>query len=268
MDKTVLIKGAGDIATGIAYRLKKCGFAVVMTETAVPTTVRRTVAFSRAVYECRCEVEGVEAVLCEDCKAVKACIENGDIPVVVDEDAKIIEALKPDVVVDAILAKKNLGTSIDIAPLVIGVGPGFTAGKDCHCVIETKRGHYLGRVIEEGSAIPNTGVPGEIGGYSKERIIRAEAEGEFKPLRSIGDTVEEGEAVAESGGAVIYAKMPGLIRGMLQEGVYVKPGMKCGDIDARSEYQYCFEISDKALAVGGGVLEAVVRWALQAKKLW
>lgn len=257
--KIVLIKGAGDIASGIAFRLKNSGFTVVMTETAVPTTVRRTVAFSRAVYEGSCNVEGMEAELCENMEDITDCIERGVIPVIIDEEAKIMDELKPDIIVDAILAKKNLGTEIDQAPLVIGVGPGFTAGVDCHYVVETKRGHYLGRVIEYGSAIPNTGVPGEIGGYSTERIIRAQAEGIFVPIRSIGDTVKEGEVVAESGGVEIHAQMPGIIRGMLQEGVPVKPGMKCGDIDARCEYEYCFEISDKALAVGGGVLEAVMR---------
>ncbi len=256
--EVILIKGAGDIASGIAYRLKKCGYRIIMTETAVPTTVRRTVAFSGAVYEGSCSVEGIRAELCKNIEEIENCIERDVIPVIVDEKAEIIGEVSPDVVVDAILAKKNLGTDRSLAPFVIGVGPGFTAGVDCDCVIETKRGHYLGRVIEKGSAIPNTGVPGEIGGYSIERIIRAEAEGVFVPRKSIGDEVREGDVVAESGGKKIRARMPGLIRGMLQEGVIVTPGMKCGDIDARCEYEYCFEISDKALAVAGGVLEAVV----------
>lgn len=256
----VLIKGAGDLATGIAYRLKRCGYDIVMTETAIPTTVRRTVAFSRAVYEGSCEVEGMKAVLVKDMKEIEDAFAAGELPVIVDEDASIMKEYKPDVLVDAIIAKKNLGTTIDQAPLVIGVGPGFTAGVDCHYVVETKRGHYLGKVISEGSAIPNTGVPGMINGYAAERIIRANAEGEFHAIHHIGDTVEKGIVVAEAGGVKIESLMPGMIRGMLQDGVHVTKGMKCGDIDARCKYEYCFEISDKARSIGGGVLEAIIMW--------
>ena len=253
----ILIKGAGDLATGIAYRLKKAGHDILMTDIAVPTTVRRTVAFSRAVYEGRAVVEDMEAVLVHGADEVREVLDSDRIAVIVDEAAEIRTEFEPDIVVDAILAKRNLGTAITDAELVIGVGPGFTAGADCHCVVETKRGHYLGRVLYEGSAIPNTGVPGEVGGYSTERIIRAEAEGVFNPLHKIGDCVTEGEPVAESGGVIITARMPGIIRGMLQAGVHVTPGMKCGDIDARCELEHCYTISDKARAVGGGVLEAV-----------
>lgn len=257
--KKVLIKGAGDLATGIAYRLSKCGFEIVMTETAVPTTVRRTVAFSQAVYDSECVVEGMKAVLVHNMAEIEKAHAEKAIPVIVDEKAAIIDEYHPDILVDAIIAKRNLGTSIDRAKLVIGVGPGFTAGVDCHYVVETKRGHYLGKVITEGSAIPNTGVPGMINGYAAERIIRALAEGEFSPIHHIGDTVEKGEIVATAGGTDIPALMPGIIRGMLQEGVHVVPGMKCGDIDARCEYEYCFQISDKARSIGGGVLEAILR---------
>ncbi len=261
----ILIRGAGDLATGIAYRLKRCGHDLLMTDVAVPTAVRRTVSFSRAVYEGTAEVEGVEAVLVKDIKEVFDIIASDKIPVIVDPEAKIKESFAPDVVVDAIIAKKNTGTKITDAGLVIGVGPGFTAGVDCHCVVETKRGHYLGRAIYNGSAIPNTGIPGEIGGYSVERIIRAEAEGEFHPIHQIGEKVLTGDIVAESGGVPIKALMPGIIRGMLQEGVYVKPGMKCGDIDARCEVSHCYTISDKARAIGGGVIEAVSRYEERLK---
>ena len=256
----ILIKGAGDLATGIAYRLKSAGHDIIMTDIAVPTTVRRTVAFSRAVYEGRAEVEGLEAVLVHNMSEAIRVMESERIAVIVDERATIRESFRPDVVVDAILAKKNLGTSIDDAGFVIGVGPGFTAGVDCHAVVETMRGHHLGRVLYRGSAIPNTGVPGEIGGYTTERIIRAAAEGSFVPICKIGDTVETGDVVAESGGIKIKAQMPGIIRGMLQEGVLVTPGMKCGDIDARCELNHCYTISDKARAIGGGVLEAIDRY--------
>ena len=261
----ILIRGAGDLATGIAYRLKRCGHDILMTDVAVPTAVRRTVAFSRAVYEGRAEVEGIEAVLVSDIDEAEAAIASDRIPVIVDPEAAVREDFAPDVVVDAIIAKKNTGTGINDAGLVIGVGPGFTAGVDCHCVVETKRGHYLGRTIYDGSAIPNTGIPGEIGGYSIERIIRAEAEGEFRPVRQIGEKVLKGDIVAESGGVPIKALMPGIIRGMLQEGVHVTSGMKCGDIDARCEVSHCYTISDKARAIGGGVLEAVSRYEERLK---
>ena len=161
---------------------------------------------------------------------------------------------------DAIIAKKNIGTKMTDAPLVIGVGPGFTAGIDCHRVIETKRGHYLGRVIEAGSAIPNTGIPGNVGGYTVERIIRAGEDGIFVPKVSIGDQVEAGQVVAISGNTPVRAQITGIVRGLLQEGVRVTKGMKAGDIDARCEKAHCFTISDKARAIGGGVLEAVCGW--------
>ncbi len=261
----ILIKGAGDLATGIAYRLKRCGHDILMTETAIPTTVRRTVAFSRAVYEGSAEVEGIEAVLAGSAGEAERVIASDRVAVIADPEAAVREEFAPDIVIDAIIAKKNLGTTINDAGLVIGVGPGFTAGVDCHCVVETKRGHYLGRTIYSGSAIPNTGIPGEIGGYSVERIIRAGADGEFHPIRQIGEKVLEGDVVAESGGVEIKALMPGIIRGMLQEGVQVHAGMKCGDIDARCEVSHCYTISDKARAIGGGVLEAVSRYEERLK---
>lgn len=254
----VLIKGAGDLATGIAYRLVKSGYKVLMTDILVPTTVRRTVAFSRAVYEGETVVEGVKGVLAHTIEEVHKIINDGNVPIIVDENASIKDSYHPDVIVDAIIAKRNTGTTIEDAPFVIGVGPGFYADKDCHVVIETKRGHYLGKVIEHGSAIPNTGIPGDIGGFTTERIIRATADGEFEPFSKIGDTVELGQVVALSGGEPVCASMPGIVRGMLQPGVKVTKGMKCGDIDARCEIDHCYTISDKARSIGGGVLEAIV----------
>ena len=256
----ILIKGAGDLATGIGWRLKRAGYEVWMTDIEVPTSVRRTVAFSRAIYENSAEIEGITAVLAADYVEGEKAVQSGYIPVLVDPKADIIHELKPDVLVDAIIAKKNLGTNKNDAPLVIGVGPGFTAGEDCHKVIETKRGHYLGKVIDQGSAIPNTGVPGDIGGFTVERIIRAVSDGIFTPTVSIGDMVECGQVVAYSGTDPVHTQMSGIVRGMLQEGVYVTQGMKAGDIDARCEMQHCFTISDKARAIGGGVLEAVCGW--------
>ncbi|MGB4660162.1 MAG: selenium-dependent molybdenum cofactor biosynthesis protein YqeB [Mobilitalea sp.] len=259
----ILIKGAGDLATGIAYRLRAAGYEVLMTETAIPTTVRRTVAFSRAVYEDQAEIEGVTGILVHDMKEIEEALLEGKVPIIVDEQAAIREQYRPEVEVDAIIAKKNLGTRITDAPLVIGVGPGFEAGKDCHAVVETKRGHYLGKVIRKGSAIPNTGVPGDIGGFTTERIIRATAEGIFVPIAKIGELVEKDQLVAYSGTEPVYAKMSGMVRGMLQSGVMVTKNMKCGDIDSRSELQHCFTISDKARAIAGGVLEAVAGYEHQ-----
>lgn len=261
----VLVKGAGDLASGIACRLYCCGFTVAMTELAVPTTVRRTVAFSPAVYEGNCQVEGITGVRCHSLEELERAAEQGKIPVLVDEMCEIRNAWKPDVVVDAILAKKNLGTKITDARTVIGVGPGFSAGKDCHCVVETKRGHDLGRCIWEGSAIPNTGVPGVIGGYDKERIIRAAADGIFHGCVSIGDLVEAGQQVAVTGGVPVLAEISGVVRGLLQDGVQVHRGMKSGDIDPRGIVDHCFTVSDKARAIGGGVLEAILHHIILAE---
>lgn len=254
----VLIKGAGDLATGIAYRLKKSGFDVVMTEIHKPTTVRRTVAFSQAVFDNEIVIEGIKGVKVNNINEIYEEIREGNIPIIIDEKAEIIKELRPNVVVDAIIAKKNLGTSIEDAPIVIGVGPGFEARVDCHLVVETKRGHYLGKVIEEGSAIPNTGVPGNIGGYTRERIIRASSNGKIKPLVAIGDFVKKGDIVAYIDGIEVLAEIDGIVRGMLQEGIEVFKGMKSGDIDPRCEKDHCFTISDKARSIGGGVLEAIM----------
>lgn len=254
----VVIKGAGDLATGIGHRLKKCGFTVVMTDLEVPTAVRRTVAFSRAIYEEVAIVEGITAKKVNTYEEMEAIIQEGNIPVLVDPQADIVAKWKPEVVVDGILAKKNLHTKITDAPLVIGVGPGFTAQEDCHAVIETKRGHYLGSVITKGSAIPNTGIPGDIGGYTVERIIRATSDGTFHPIASIGMLVQKGDIVAYAQEEPVYAQITGIVRGMLQEGVYVTKGMKSGDIDPRCKVEHCFTISDKARSIGGGVLEAIL----------
>lgn len=254
----VLIKGAGDLATGVAHRLKKCGFDIVMTEISEPTTVRRTVAFSQAVYDNNAEVEGIKATLASGIKEIKHILKQGNIAVIVDEKAEIIKEFKPDVVVDAIVAKENLGTDINDASIVIALGPGFTADVDCNCVIETQRGHYLGKAIYDGSAIPNSGVPGNIGGYTNERIIRATNDGKILPISKIGDYVKKGDVVAYINGIPILAEINGIVRGMLQRDVNVFKGMKSGDIDPRCEKNHCFTISDKARSIGGGVLEAIL----------
>ena len=258
MDKMIWIRGAGDLATGIALRLYRSGFDIVMSDIAVPTTVRRTVAFSPAVYEGEASVEGITGKFCENISMIDTVMESGCIPVVVDPSGEIMKEYKPDVIVDAIIAKTNIGTKITDADIVIGVGPGFEAGVDCHAVVETKRGHNLGRVIWSGSAYPNTGVPGTIGGYTVERIIRATADGVFRAKVNIGDYVKAGDLFAYCDETPVYANIDGIVRGLLQDGVKVKTGMKSGDVDPRAEKEYCFTVSDKASAIGGGVLEAIL----------
>ncbi|MCL2368341.1 MAG: selenium-dependent molybdenum cofactor biosynthesis protein YqeB [Oscillospiraceae bacterium] len=255
----VLIKGAGDIATGIALRLWHAGFAVVMTEIPVPTTIRRTVSFSPAVTMGWAEVEGIRARRAASIDAVAEMLAAGQIAVLIDPQAESVPILKPDAVVDAILAKRNLGTAISDAPLVIGVGPGFTAGLDCHAVIESNRGHDLGRVITQGSAAPNTGIPAEIGGHDEKRILRAPITGVFTETTEIGTGVRAGDVVGKIDDTPLIAEIDGILRGILATGVPVKPGMKCGDIDPRGQVEHCYTVSDKARSIGGGVLEAILR---------
>lgn len=254
----VLIKGAGDLASGVALRLQRSGFSVLMTEIERPTTVRRTVAFSPAVYEGSCTVEDVTGVRCNDLEQAEAALAAGKIAVMVDARAEIKADWRPDVVVDAILAKRNLGTTMDDADTVIGLGPGFIAGQDCHCVVETMRGHYLGRCIWNGGAIPDTGVPGAIGGYTRERLLRASADGIFRGTVNIGDIVEAGTVVGYVRDTPVQAEIGGVVRGLLQDGVAVTKGMKAGDIDPRCKTGHCYTVSDKASSIAGGVLEGIL----------
>ena len=254
----VIIRGAGDLATGIALRLKRAHISVIMTDIPAPTAIRRTVAFSQAIVLGETKVEDVTARRAETPEAAMALLQENVVPVLADPEGICIPVLKPDVVVDAILAKRNLGTRITDAPVVIGVGPGFTAGVDCHAVVETMRGHTLGRVLYTGSPIPNTGVPGNIGGYTVERVLRAPASGVFKPCLEIGAMVKAGDVAALVGNTPIRCTIDGCLRGLLQDGIEVFKGMKCGDIDPRCKPDHCLCASDKALAVGGGVLEALL----------
>ncbi|MDR3172101.1 MAG: EF2563 family selenium-dependent molybdenum hydroxylase system protein [Treponema sp.] len=271
----IVIKGAGDLASGIALRLYHAGFDIIMTEIAAPLAVRRTVSFSQAVYEGRAEVEDVTAVLVGDEVAMRRAFAEKRIAVFVDPAASILGRCKPGAVVDAIMAKKNTGTSLNDAPVVIGIGPGFAAGTDCHAVVETKRGHTLGRLITRGSALPNTGIPGDIGGYTVERLLCAGISGVFEARSEIGDMVKQGDVVAvvspqtgkgadeASGGAgcvPVRAEIDGILRGLLPSGIQVTRGMKAGDIDPRCEREHCFTVSDKALAIAGGVLEGILRF--------
>lgn len=256
MNRVIVVKGAGDLATGIAHRLFRSGFPIIMTELAQPTVIRRTVAFAEAVFTGTTVIEGVKAVRSEPDKAMQVA-EEGNIAVVIDAEAAIVGRCKPRAVVDAILAKRNLGTKITDAPVVIGVGPGFTAGVDVHAVVETKRGHYLGRVITQGMALPNSGIPGNIGGYTQERILRAPCNGVFQSISRITRQVEAGEVVAHVNGCPVPATISGVLRGLIRDGLTVTAGLKIGDIDPRCVPEHCYTISDKARAVGGGVLEAL-----------
>jgi len=257
LNRLVIIKGGGDLATGIAHRLFRCGFDIVVTEIERPTVIRRSVAFANAIYEGKSVVEGVRAVKSsfEDIAGYRLA---RVIPVVVDPSCHIISVEKPWAVVDAILAKYNTGTSLHDAPVVIGVGPGFAAGVDVHRVVETMRGHDLGRVISRGAARPNTGTPGEIGGYTMERLVLAPKAGVFSPAKKIGDVVNGGDLLGFVDEMPVIASIGGVLRGMLHEGLQVTHNMKIGDIDPRAEAENCRTISDKARAIGGGVLEALL----------
>lgn len=254
----ILIKGAGDLASGVAVRLAHCGFQILMTDLPHPTSIRRTVCFSEAIRNGVASVEDVTAEFAERSENVASIHARGHIAVLADVNADCIKTLHPDVVIDAILAKKNLGTNIDDAPVVIALGPGFTAGVDCHAVIETMRGHDLGRVIRNGSAEPNTGIPGNISGFTTERVLRAPKDGVFTEILHIGDLVQRGETVADVDGIPIFASIEGVIRGLLPSGTPVFAGMKSGDIDPRPIQEHCYTVSDKARAIGGGVLEAIL----------
>lgn len=270
----IVVRGAGDLATGTIHRLKKAGFRLLVLEAEHPAAIRRQVALSEAVYAGSARVEDVEAVRMDvdlaEKKNRKELLEpemeriwkKDGVPVLVDPAGLSIEALRPAVVVDAILAKKNLGTTKEMAPLVIALGPGFTAGEDVDVVIETKRGHNLGRVIRSGSAVPNTGIPGIIGGYGKERVMHAQAEGILRNAASIGDIVEARAVIAEieteNGTVPVEASLSGLLRGLIRDGYPVTKGFKIADIDPRKEeLQNCFTISDKARCIAGSVLEAI-----------
>lgn len=253
-----VIRGAGDLATGVALRLWRAHIQVVMTEVERPTAIRRTVCFSQAIVHGETVVEGVRARRAECPAQALEFLRDGVIPVLADPEAACIPALKPDAVADAILAKKNLGTKITDAPVVVGVGPGFTAGVDCHAVVETMRGHYLGRALYEGSAQPNTGIPGLIGGFAGERVLRAPADGVFHQLLDIGAQVKIGDVAATVNGQPMVCTLDGVLRGILADGTPVFKGMKSGDIDPRCKIEHCYCASDKALAVGGGVLEAIL----------
>lgn len=262
----IVIKGAGDLATGVAYRLWQSGFALVMTDLAEPLCVRRAVSFAEAVAAGRHTVEGVTAVRATTPDEAAAAVRRREVPVLVDATGEMAARLRPAVLVDGVMAKRNTGTRITDAPVVIALGPGYTAGIDCHAVVETLRGHRLGRVLYAGSAAPDTGTPGEVAGVAGDRVLRAPAAGRFRAAKAIGDLVAPGEQVGameppEGGEPVpVVAGVGGVIRGLIRDGIAVPASLKIGDVDPTGDVSRCFTISDKALAVGGGVLEAVMHF--------
>lgn len=256
----VIIRSGGDIASGIIQRLYNTGFKVIVLEVANPSSIRRKVCYGEAVYRGEMKIENITSKLVKSIKEAIEVAQGGEIAVLVDPQGNSIREIKPPIVIDAILAKKNFGTYTSMAPITIGVGPGFYAGKDVDAVIETKRGHTLGKPIYEGEAIKNTGIPGNIGGYTKERVIHSEYEGIITNICKIGDSVKKGDIIAKINGKEICATIDGILRGIIREGYYVTKGFKIADIDPRkSEYENCFTISDKARSVGGGTLEALLK---------
>lgn len=257
----IVVRGAGDLATGTIARLSRAGFLVAALEIERPTAIRRSAALSEAVYEGSAGVEGIRAVLVRDPAELRASAAPGIVPILIDAEAASLAELRPAALVDAIIAKRNLGTRADMAPVVVALGPGFTAGGDVHAVVETNRGHDLGRVIWSGPSEPNTGVPGLIGGYGAERVLKAPFSGRIEAMREIGDTVTSGDPVFAVRGdeyVIVRSAIGGIVRGMIRDGFIVGPGFKAADVDPRARRENCFSISDKARSIGGGVLEALL----------
>ena len=264
MKNLIIVRGGGDLATGSIYKLKKSGFPVLILEVENPSAIRRNVAFCEAVYQGSQTVEDMTCYLANSLEQAKVLLREGKLAVLVDPTGETIPKLQPLVVVDAILAKKNLGTNRNMAPITVALGPGFTACEDVDAVIETKRGHNLGRVLWTGSAAPNTGIPGMIGGFGKERVIHCPAKGIVRNVKHITDTVSNGEVIAlvetECGTVPVEATLDGILRGLIRDGYPVNAGFKMADIDPRAEeYNNCFTISDKARCIAGGVLEAILQ---------
>ena len=258
-DDLIVVRGGGDLATGVIHCLHTCGFRVVVLEVEEPTTIRRLAAFSEAMYDGEATVENVTARRVKTQEEIEQCFAKRVVPMLVDPEGVWIKKLQPKVVVDAIIAKKNLGTNLSMAPVVIGLGPGFEAGKDVTAVIETTRGPHLGRILLKGSAFPNTGIPGEIGGYSKERVIHSPCAGVIKHVKPLASVVNQGEVIAYIDDTPVFATITGILRGLLREGLRVPEHFKIIDIEPRmKEIDNCVTISDKARTLGGSVLQTVV----------
>lgn len=258
VSQLILLRGGGDLASGVALRLHRCGFRILVTELAQPLVVRRLVSFAQAVYQGEYMVEDVPCRLASNWNEAQVLLDQRVVPVMVDADSVVRLAAKPDVLVDARMIKKTPDLGCSAAELVVGLGPGFTAGKDCHAVVETMRGHFLGRVYWQGGAIPDSRLPEAVGEFKAERVLRAPAEGILKNNKEIGERVKKDEPICEVAGQVLKAPFDGWIRGLLHDGLAVEKGLKIGDIDPRDDERLCRLVSDKALAIGGGVLEAIL----------
>ncbi|MCR4431130.1 MAG: selenium-dependent molybdenum cofactor biosynthesis protein YqeB [Tepidanaerobacteraceae bacterium] len=257
-DYKVVIKGGGELASAVAHRLHQCGFPVIITEIDQPRMERRYVSFGNSIYENIWTVEGATSKLITFDENINEVLSQDLIPVIIDPECNIAKKIHPTILIDGILAKKNTGTSIDDAPIVIGMGPGFTAGKDVHAVIETNIGHYLGMVILDGTSQSNTGIPWNISGYTHERVFRAPKDGILKNCVDIGDMVVKDDTLCFIDDIPVKANISGVIRGIMHNNLPVKIGEKLGDIDPQGKKEYCFTISDRGRTISGGVLEAVL----------
>jgi xanthine dehydrogenase accessory factor len=267
-DYLVMLRGGGDLATGVAYRLHKAGFPLIVLELAQPAVIRRRVALATAVFEGSIVIEDIRGQLAHTPAEALALSQTNTIPVLVAphlDNSQFTIHNAQLIIIDARIAKRNIDTHINQAPLVIGMGPGFTAGVDCHAVIETMRGHSLGRVLWQGTPLPNTGTPGIVAGKGAERVLRAPADGVVNWRLEIGDDVQSATLIGDINGVPVTAPFAGVIRGLIAPGLAVKAGMKIGDVDARGTAENCFTISDKALAMGGAALEAILTWLHRAK---
>lgn len=259
-----IVRSGGDIASGVIQKLHRSGFRVLILETENPTSIRRTVCFSEAVFNGKMEIEGITSVLVKNEEEIIKSWEKDLVPLIVDPNGNYIDILKPFAVIDSILAKKNLGMKKNLAPITIGIGPGFEANIDVHIVVESNRGHNLGKLIFEGSAEKNTGMPGNVAGFTFERVLYSPCDGILTSNHEIGEVVKKGDIVAVVNGENIYSKIDGLIRGLIRNGTYVTEGFKVGDIDPRVEQaKNCYTISDKACSIGGAVLEALMMGKLK-----
>lgn len=258
-DYKILVRGGGDIASGVIWTLYNAGFKVIVIDTKMPSTIRRTVSFSEAIFAKKCNIEGVDAIYLDDVNSINEDLLSTSVPILIDENCDLLEFINPDILIDAILAKKNIGTNINMAQLVIGLGPGFICNIDCHIAIETMRGHNLGRIYKSGSPIANTGIPGYIANHGIDRVIYAETNGKIKHIKHISDSVKKDEIIAYIDNSPVKATIDGVLRGLIVEGYDVYKGLKIADIDPRlNEKDNCYTISDKARAIGGAVLLAIM----------
>lgn len=257
INNKVLVRSGGDLASAVVQKLYRCGFEVVISELNHPRMVRRTVSFSNAVYEETFEVEGISAKHVKDAKDILDCLDKKFIPVVTDSEENILKVFKPDIFIDATLSKKKVNYTKDFCAIVIGLGPEIVAGYEADIVIETSRGHDLGRLIQEGKAKPNTSIPGFIDGYGRERVLRAPCSGIIQTNKNIGDFVKKDETVMTVDGIPVKAQIDGIIRGLIHPSITVTKGLKLGDVDPRGASDYCYTISDKGRNIAGGVLEAI-----------